>query len=677
MTEGRMGLRIKILAGLVVVMFSALTVRLWFLQVMATETFREKAANNYVRLVKVPAPRGEILDAQGNVLVNNAQSIDVTLNRQTIGDRMDQVLAKLSPIVKVPVAELKRRVDDPAYYPYTPVPVVFGVSKEEAFAIEEHPRIFPGVEALEVASRGFPYKDLAPHLLGYIGALRDTQIDEPQFENYDRNDIVGQAGLEEQYESDLQGTKGVKKFRIDAQGENLGKIGEEQPGVPGNNLVLTLDAEAQTIAQDSLSQGIQKAQANGFPATAGSVVVMDPQTGGIVALANLPAFDPRVFLGGLSSQDALQLGLSPCSDEDPDTGELLRECRAPRMKESPLLNRAMDGQFPPGSTIKPFVGLAALKSLGATYNSSLPCDATYRVPEDRSGTVFHNWTNQDLGYMNISEALIQSCDTVFYQFGYDFWTKYWCGETCRRPELFQKDLGDFGFGEYPKVDFPSASKGLVPTDAWKYETFACQTTDAGPCPEGTTKDTPENLCSIRICPGDLIQMAIGQGDLRVTPLQMAMAYSAIANGGTLCQPHFGKQIQSPDEDVVREIQPDCNRTIPYSASQIEYIRRALEQVPTQGTAQPAFVGFPTSQVSVAGKTGTAEVVAQGSQTDSWFGAITKGDIKGESKEYVVVVMIEQAGHGAETAAPIARQIVEGLYGLRSSGFHTPSQVLDG
>jgi penicillin-binding protein 2 len=257
---------------------------------------------------------------------------------------------------------------------------------------------------------------------------------------------------------------------------------------------------------------------------------------------------------------------------------------------------------------------------------------------------------------------------VFYQFGYDFWTKYYRGVNSRGPELLQKDLNDFGFGEYPKIDFPSASKGEVPTDAWKYDTFTQQ----------GVKDTAANVCALHICPGDLIQMAIGQGDLRVTPLQMATAYSAIDNGGSLCQPRLGMQIQSADGKVVRQIQPDCSQKIPYSAAQLDYVKRALAGVPTVGTAAPAFVGFPFTQVSVAGKTGTAEVAAQGQQTDSWFACMTKGNVKGGgSKDYVVVVMIERGGHGAETAAPVARQVIEGLYGLRSSGFHQPASVLDG
>ena len=672
MTDGRMGLRIKILAGLVLVMFAALTTRLWFLQVLATETFRAKAANNYVRLVKVPAPRGKILDDQGNVLVDNAPSINVTINRQVAGDHLNESLARLSPLVHVPAAELATRAKDKAYYTYTPVPIVFGVPDDVAFAIEEHPGTFKGVSVEQVAARGFPYKDLAPHLLGYTGPIQGpasdphSQVNQPEFKNYDPNDVVGQAGLEAQYESDLSGTKGVSKFRIDAQGKNLGQIGEEQAPIPGKNLVLTLDAQAQTIAQDALSTGIAKAQANGFPAPAGTVVVMDPKTGGVVALANQPTFDPRVFLGGISLAEARQLGLPSCSTTNPNTGELVPKCRGPKLKASPLLNLAMDGQYPPGSTIKPFIGLAALKAGFATFNSSLPCDATYKVPGDTSGTVFHNWTDQDLGYMNITQALIQSCDTVFYHYGYDFWTKFYRGPDSRGPELLQRDLTDFGFGVYPKVDFPSASKGEVPTDQWKYDTFV-----------KTVKDTPANLCSLHICPGDLIQMAIGQGDLRVTPLQMATAYSAIDNGGSLCQPLFGMQIQSPDGKVVRQIEPDCGQKIPYTASQLDYIKRALAGVPTQGTAAPAFVNFPFSQVSVAGKTGTAEVVAQGNQTDSWFACMTKGEVNHQTKEYVIVVMVEEAGHGAETAAPIAREVIEGLYGLHSSGFHQPASVLDG
>lgn len=636
MTEGRTGIRLKILAVLVVVMFAALTTRLWFLQVLATERYRTEAKGNSVRFVKEAAPRGLIFDRNGNRLVENRTEIEVTVDRQKVtGRRREEMLQALSSLLHEPVPTLERRLSDPKYFPFTPVPVAFNVAEEVAFAIGEHPESFPGVDTQTVPGREYPYRDLAAHVLGYVGPISPEEIDLPAFSGYDPNDTLGRAGLEQQYESALRGTKGATKYTVDAQGDNLGELGHFD-AESGNDVVTTLDVEIQQIAQDSLELGMQKAQDAGLKATSGAVVVLDPNTGGIVAVASEPTFNPSIYNGGLSGKEERELQLNKRHPPNP-----------------PLLNRAMAGEYPPGSTLKTFIALAALKEGMASFGSALPCDGTFKVPGDESGTVFHNWTTANLGPMNVQRALIYSCDTVFYQFGYDFWTKYHHDNGDNGPELLQRDLRAFGFGRASGIDLPFQEAGLVPDQEWKNATF---------------EEDPRNFCANNWCPGDYILMSIGQGDMKVTPLQLGAAYSAIANGGKLCEPHLGLQIQKPGgHEIVEEVKPECSALKGFSSQQLNYVENALRQVPTSGTAAPAFVGFPFNQVSIAGKTGTAEVTGQ-HQPDSWFAAIAKGQEKGQSEQYVVVAIVERGGHGAETAAPIVRQVIEGIFGLHRSAF---------
>jgi penicillin-binding protein 2 len=630
-TEGRTGLRLKVLAALVAFMFAALTTRLWFLQVLAADQFRDIAKQNAVRLIDTPAQRGRILDDKGNLLVTNRVSRVVTVNKQEAGSHLEDELYRLSKLLDVPAKELAARVEDPRYYVFQPVPVEADVGKRIDFFISEHQRQFPGVTVMAEPVRVYPEGSLAAHVLGYLGQISPKQLDDPAFAGYQPGDEVGVTGVEAQYERFLRGTEGVVKYRVNSAGQNLGQIGERLP-VPGQDVVLTIDTEAQKIAEESLNLGLQYAHGiydsdtgRDLQANGGAVVVMDPTTGAIKALASAPSFDPSLFVRSMSSDEY--------------------ERRFGAAKSYPLLDRAIQGLYPPGSTYKPFVLLSALRRGIVSTTDYYPCPPSWAVPEDPLHEVFHNWTTANLGSISLAQALYDSCDTVFYPIGYEYWRRYY-PPTDPPVEQIQRDLQAFGFGQLTHVDLPFEQQGRVPDAAWK---------------SAIHKQYPKSFPDGQWFPGDFVNMSIGQGDTLVTPLQLAAAYSAIQNGGRACPPHVFDRTQEADGRVLHSWHARCPR-IPFLQAQIEYVRQALTQVPVQGTAASAFIGFPFSQVQVAGKTGTAQVFGQ--QDYSWFAAMTEA----QGKQYVVVALVEQGGHGSSTAAPIVRRVIEGLYGLTNTQF---------
>jgi penicillin-binding protein 2 len=502
--------------------------------------------------------------------------------------------------------------------------------------LKEHQSAFPGVEVVEASVRDYPQGTMAAHILGWVGQISADELKSRAFKGYGPNDLVGKAGLELQYEKYLRGKKGYEKFLLNAQQQEIRAIGT-QAATPGNNLVLSIDLRAQRIAETALSQGIANARkifdtSQSPPAylkaNSGAVIVMDPSTGAIKALASWPTYDPSWFVQGLSNQQAAYLFTNPAA---------------------PTLNRATQLTFAPGSTFKPFVALSALYSGIASLGGYYDCPATYVFPGDTSGTVFHNWSATSLGSLSLAQALKVSCDTVFYQFGADFYNRYTSNQLGVHALDLQKNLAQFGFGSPTGIDLPSEAQGLIPTPDWK-KRFARQN------PQLFNPGEQVWL------PGDDIQMAIGQGYVTVTPMELATAFAAIANGGKMCRPHLVDRIVDPSGHVVKRIGGRCTRSLPFTRAEIDYIRSALATV-TQpgGTAGLAFAGFPLSQLPVAGKTGTAQ--RPPFQDTSWFAGMAPAG----SPRYLVLAMVEQGGHGSTSAAPIVRQVIEGLFGINGNG----------
>jgi penicillin-binding protein 2 len=664
MTDGRAVARLKILVVLVLVMFAALTTRLWYLQVLASEDARDKAEGNTVRLVEIPAARGRILDRSGEALVISRYSNVLTVNRQEIGEERDAVLEQLSPLLHTPVAELGRRLDDSTAFQFTPVEIARNVSERVIDYVMERKDDFPGVDFQQLPVRVYPLGSAAAHILGYLGEVSEDKLKDPAFAGYEAGDIVGVAGIEAVYEHDLVGTPGYVKYRVDSK-ENLVQLGDEQDPVPGDDVYLTIDADTQTLAEDALQGGIRNARSiaetSGYlKADAGAVVVMDPDTGGIEAMVSYPGFDPARFVRGMSQHEF--------------------ERRFGETNGNPLVNRAIQGEYPPGSTFKPWIALSALNTRAeggdgrmtnqaiASTGQSYGCPPEWTVPYDESNPaatqyVFHNWTTANLGYMNIASALAKSCDTVFYPWGYDYWRIFYPyagpdGKQNTADDVFheplQADLRRVGFDTVTHIDLPFERDGRVPTAEWKRDIHAAN---------------PEAFPYGEWVPGDFVNMSIGQGDTLVTPLQLATAYSGLlSEDGRMCVPHLLDKVVDPtthpDPKLVRQYRPRCKRRLPFSPESIAYVRDALTGTVRDagGTATSAFAGFPFSRVWVAGKTGTAEVDPK--QDFSWFAAMTEA----QGERHVIVVLVEQGGHGSTTAAPVARHIIEGLYGLPFSDY---------
>ncbi len=628
--------RLKILAILVAFMFAALSTRLWFLQVLSSASADDAIEQQSTRIVKVDAVRGDIFDFQGRKIVDNRISLEVRVNEQELGEDAESELLRLSNVLDIPVSDIRLALDDKAYFDYQPKPVAIEVSKEVAFYLKEHSLDFPGVEVVEASVRNYPEGSMAAHILGYVGQINAEEIADVSFKGYGPNDLVGRSGLEQEYERYLHGKKGLQKFLVNSNQQVIRALGVQEP-VPGNNLVLSIDVDTQRIAERALVQGIERTRTifddsqdppGYLKANSGTVLVMDPSTGAVKALASWPTYDPAWFVGGLTRGRVSYLFDSP---------------------EAPTLNRATQLTYAPGSTFKPFVALSAVQSGLASLGGYYPCPPEYEYPGDTSGTIFHNWTSANLGSISLARALEVSCDTVFYQFGGDFYGRYTSNQLGVDPTPLQKDLRQFGFGSVTGIDLPTEADGLIPTPDWK---------------EGFSADNPElfNPGEEVWLPGDNILMSIGQGYVTVTPMQLATAYAAISNGGKVCTPHLVDRIEDPEGGLVKRVTGHCGRrTLPFSQAQLDYINTALASVTVSGTADQAFAGFPLSEIPVAGKTGTAQ--RPPFQDTAWFAAmVPAGD-----PQYVVIAMVEQGGHGSTSAAPIVRQIIEGLFGLEETG----------
>ena len=622
------GSRLRVLALLIALMFIALSTRLWFLQVLAAQGFEQEAKSNSVRFEYTDPLRGQIYDAskKPKPLVTNTESLELRITPSELGADSEAVVLRVSKLTGVSPAEIAKDLQSTKYLPTQAIPIAEFVPQQVQWYISENPEKFPGVEVEPAPVRSYPQGSLAAPILGYTGLISSDQYASLKDQGYGLNDIVGQSGVESVYEKFLRGTPGQQKFIVNSDGETIRTMGETPP-VPGDDLYLTLDARVQHLADKALLEGMARARSmrdqNGVPlkANAGSVVVLDANTGAVVAMVTEPTFDPSWYVHGLTPAQSKYLF---------------------KNKAAPSVNRPIQAQYTPGSTFKSITALAAVKEGIASLSGSYHCPPTYTKPGDKSGTVFNNWTTADLGYMSIGTALEISCDTVFDAFGGAFYDKYVQNALGQNSDMLSRDLRDWGFGQPTGIDLPAEYSGLVPDPAWA----------------ATATDTSgRKLFPYGWVPGGDILTMIGSGYVQVTPLQLARAYAAIANGGHLCRPHVVDHIESADGTVAKRIDDKCDQTVPYTAQQLAYIRDALHGVVSSGTAACAFSGFPTSQIAVAGKTGTAE--RPPAQDTSWFAAMVGPDPN--RPDYVIVTSVEQGGFGASTAAPITRRVIDALY----------------
>jgi penicillin-binding protein 2 len=534
--------------------------------------------------------------------------------------------------------------------PYQPIPVDQDVSDRVALQVMEEQKDFPGVTAQVQPVVDYPEPDRAnpAQVLGYLQPITQQELKSRHLSvtGFSGVDLVGQAGLEAQYDSELRGTPGNQVVYVNAAGDVTGTAGQTQP-VNGDDLVTSLNAQIQADVQDALDNAVAKSQAEGNDTVDQGAAIVMTTTGRVVAMASYPDYNPNIWTGGISLPEYDYL-------VNPKDGE-------------PIYNWATQGQYAPGSTWK-------VTSTAAAVAAGYPLDGLYSCPASVSvdGETFKNDGEPGQGDMTFAQALIYSCDTVYYQLGIDMYdSDHYNFKSNPSPsrnaptQKMQQMEVDWGFGESTGIDLPAESLGSVPTRQWLYWLWK-DNAYAGEdwCKNGKEYGSYVQQIEWQDCqngwqwePGQAAIAAIGQGYVTVTPLQLADAYAALANGGTLYSPRIGEALISPSGQVVQQINPPVIRHLPVSSSTLAYIRTALQGVVTQGTAAGAFSGFPLNKVCVAGKTGTAQLF--GKNATSVFASFAPCN----DPKYVVLVMIPDSGYGADVAAPAVRTIWDDIYGL--------------
>jgi penicillin-binding protein 2 len=664
--------RLIVLYVLAAAMLISLGGRLYYLQVLNNSSFTKLAEQNQTRDVIVPAVRGQILDDVGNQMVTNKTALVVSVDMMTLNQQpggATPILKRLAPLLGMSYTKLSdetrlctKGVPQPCWAgsPYQPIPVDQHASDQVALQVMEEQSQFPGVtaQAQPVIDYPEPYGANPAQVLGYLQPITPQEIASRHLPvtGFSGVDLVGQAGLEAQYDSQLRGQAGTQVVSVNAAGDVTGTVGQTAP-VAGDDLVTSINAQLQADAQKALNGAINKSRASGNAANQGAAVVMTT-TGRVVAMASYPDYNPSVWTGGVTQNEFNQL----FGTKD---GE-------------PIIDWATQGQYAPGSTFK-------VTSTAAAVADGYPLDGLYSCPASFSigSQKFLNDGNPNLGDMTFETALIQSCDTVYYQLAYDMYlgdnpkANNSTGPNAPIQKMQKMELA-WGFGEPTKVDLPAESAGSIPTRQWLYYLWKDNAhTGQNWCKYGKQNGSYIQQIEYQDCqngwqwePGQAAIAAIGQGYVTVTPLQLANAYAALANGGTLYSPRIGEAlISSATGQVVQKINPPVIRHLPVSGSTLAYIRNALAGVVTQGTAAGAFSGFPLNQVCVAGKTGTAQLF--GKNATSVFASFAPCN----HPKYVVLVMVPDSGYGADVAAPAVRQIWDDIYGLEGHQAAVPNGQL--
>jgi len=622
--------RVAILGALVVIGFAALLMRLWALQVLSGSQYAARAQANQVRTVRVEAPRGPIVDAKGNILVTNRPVTSVELSPagmpKTYAARAAEVRAianvagvSVRHVTKL-ILERERRGDM-----LDPIVVRTEATGPMLTYLQERAASFPGLNLARSYIRRYPYGSVAAQLLGYDGQISqdDSRLGR---DGYAPGDEIGQTGIERALDLYLRGVPGLARVRVDSLGRPRSPRLLTAAPQPGQTVRLTIDTQLQIAAQNALDDGIQRARNSGqWAADGGAIVALSPKDGSILAMASSPTYDPSVYSGRRTGRELAAQGLTPSTALD---------------RNYPALNRALDGTYPPGSAFKPLTAIAALQEHLIKPYSLYPCTGSYVAPEDTAHHVFHNWDRFVNQGMDLPTAIAQSCDTYFYRVGNKFYLL-----PKDRGQPIQRWARRFGFGRTSGSDLTPQARGLVPTIGWRHRMF-------------TRRTDPTNWQVDRLWkPGDSIQLAIGQKDLTVTPLQMARFYAAIANGGKLVTPHILMDVENPNGTIVPTTAPPAPQPIPgLDPANLDVVQQGLFEATHDpfGTSYGVFGNFPQP---IAGKTGTAQKAVRlpgytGTRDQSWWcGYGPANDAK-----IVVCAVIENGGEGGAAAAPAAERV---------------------
>jgi penicillin-binding protein 2 len=587
--------KLKIVMILVCLALTVLSVRLWHLQIIKGEELKQRSENNAVRFRKIQPLRGLVMDRNGRVIAENRPSFDV-LYMPTKGANPDLLVQKIKDIYKT--RSLDYSSDQPfpkTFKSYLPVRLEKNISMEKVALVETNSVDLPGVYVDVTPIRLYQDGEFLAPIIGYTGEVSREELADS--EEYSSGDITGKSGIEKVFDTYIRGRRGNELIEVNARGKVIKSLGRIDP-VSGSNVILTIDLALQKAAWDA------------FGGLSGAAVAMDPRDGSILAMVSLPSYDPNVFNSGIARDEWVKLQKNPLN---------------------PLSNKAISGQYPPGSTYKLIMAAAALEEGVVKPETRINCKGSFEL----GNRVYHCWNKQGHGAVNLHRALVQSCDVYFYtvgkMLGVDTIAKY-----ARR----------FGLGDLTGVELAHEKKGIVPTKDWKL---------------ARVKE-PWQL-------GETISISIGQGFNLTTPLQLAQAYGAMANGGTLWRPHLVKRVELSDGTIEKEFLPEKKGELAFSRRTIEIISRGLWAVVNEPGGTGARARIPNADV--CGKTGTSQVVGLSQDTRirrlRKLSAIHKDHAlfacyaPMKSPEIVVAVIAENAGGGGAVAAPIARKILSAYF----------------
>jgi len=614
----KIALRLAILGALALGVFAVLFLRLWALQVLSGEQYLRAAQNNQLRTIRLEAARGVIRDRKGRVLVRNVAGMSVELWPADLPETgRYQMIKRLAKILEVPPGPIARAVDRRANDPLNPVVVKENIGRAELAYLSERNDEFPGMQIVESFVRDYPYGTLAAHLLGHVGEISEEQLDARAKAGLQAGDKIGQAGVEAAFDDYLRGTSGLARVRVDSLGRPLSRQQVMKSPATGNDVELTIDLDLQFAAERALEHGIQiarNAECYGcWNANGGAVVALNARNGEVLAMASNPTFDPRIFVGR----------------PNPWRVRPLVNNVAAERRNFPGLNRAISGVYPAGSTFKPVTAMAALEEHLVTPYTPLQCDPVYTYEgEDGRLYPFRNWNPFVNTAITMPLAIAWSCDTYFYRVGVKFY------ELETSP--LQQWSWRFGFGKKTGIEIGPEERGLIPTPKWR---------------ENYYDDPIEKLWK----PGDSIELTIGQGEMTVTPLQLARFYALLANGGRLVTPHLFRDVQGPGQlSIVPHPTPPSPQRIDVSSGALQVVREGLLRAThdPDGTSTGVFGSFP---VQIAGKTGTAEKWSN--RYDRYFDqAWWCGYGPVNDPSIVVCALIENGGHGGTSAAPAALEV---------------------
>jgi len=561
-------------------------VRLWDLQIMRGQEMKRLSEQNRIRIKKVVAPRGVIYDKKGRILADTRPSFNIYITHEDIKN-FDQTIDGLVSLLKISKEEIMERLEATKGLPPSfPVKIKSDISMDDVAKIEANRVYLPGVNIQIEPKRFYHYGKMFAHMIGYVSEISDDELKKKEYKDYSPGDYIGKYGLEKAYEAYLRGMDGEKRVEVDSRGREVRTLEQKDP-IPGNSIYLNVDLDIQAV--------IDKALEN----RRGGCIVVDPKTGGVIALVSRPAFDPNKFASGITKQDWQAIALD---------------------KAHPLQNRVIQGRYPPGSTFKIVSALKGLESGIINERTIFSCRGGFPY----GGRVFRCWKKGGHGSVNIHRAIVESCDVFFYNLGLKLGVD-------RIHEM--SDI--IGLGRVTGIDLPSEKDGLVPSTEWKKKTYG------QPWFEGET-----------------VSVSIGQGAVWLTPAQLVQLASFVANEGINYKPHIVNRIVSPEGKVIKTFEPVINTNVKLKKDTIRLVKEGMKGVVNEGSGTA--YGSRLENVSMSGKTGTAQSVGEKGRNlgdHAWFIAYAPSD----NPSVAISVLVEYGGHGSSAAAPVAKMVTDRMF----------------